>query len=51
MGLIHILSQFEVEKSSKTTVPLVYEPKSFVLQSKTGLHMRFKHIAGITEAA
>ncbi|EFA12857.1 cytochrome P450-like protein [Tribolium castaneum] len=49
LGLIHILSEFEVEKSSDTPVPLEFEPKSFVLASKVGLPMKFKKV--MTSAA
>nr|QLL22071.1 cytochrome P450 [Tribolium confusum] len=41
LGLIHILSEFEIEKTSETPVPLQFEPKSFVLASKIGLPMKF----------
>ncbi|RZC37339.1 p450 domain containing protein, partial [Asbolus verrucosus] len=34
LGLIHILSEFELEKSTDTPVQLTFEPRSFVLASK-----------------
>ncbi|RZC33077.1 p450 domain containing protein, partial [Asbolus verrucosus] len=34
LGLIHILSEFELEKSTNTPVQLTFEPRSFVLASK-----------------
>ncbi|KAG5884499.1 hypothetical protein JTB14_034563 [Gonioctena quinquepunctata] len=44
LGLVHVLSKFEVEKCSETPCRVEFEPKSFVLQSKIGLSMRFKDI-------
>ncbi|KAJ8951056.1 hypothetical protein NQ318_003752 [Aromia moschata] len=44
LGLAHILSQFIVEKTSYTPLTMEFEPKTFLLQSKTGLHMLFKEI-------
>ncbi|GJQ85724.1 Cyp6g1 [Trypoxylus dichotomus] len=41
VALVHILSQFEVECSSETPVPIQFEPKTFTLASKIGLPMRF----------
>ena len=42
LGLIHILSEFEVEKTHDTPEPLQFEAKSLVLASKVGLPMKFR---------
>ncbi|RZC41682.1 p450 domain containing protein [Asbolus verrucosus] len=42
LGLIHILSEFELERSPDTPVQVKFEPKSLVLASDVGLPMRFK---------
>ncbi|KAF2889677.1 hypothetical protein ILUMI_16496, partial [Ignelater luminosus] len=44
LGLAHILSTFEVERSRDTPVPLKYLTKGVVLASTIGLPMRFKKI-------
>jgi len=49
LGLAHVLSEFEIERSSDTPVPLEYETKSFLLFSKVGLPLKFKKI--ISDAA
>jgi cytochrome P450 family 6 len=49
LGLVHILSEFEIEKSTDTPVPLEFEPKSLVLASKVGLPMKFRK--SVTSAA
>ncbi|KAJ8951051.1 hypothetical protein NQ318_003747 [Aromia moschata] len=44
LGLVHIISQFILERTPDTPVPLEFEPKCFTLQSKVGLPMKFKEI-------
>lgn len=44
LGLVHILSDFEVERTKETPVPIKFNTKSFILQSVVGLPMRFKKI-------
>lgn len=43
-AIVYILSNFELEKCSKTPIPIEFEPKSFTLQSKVGLPMTFKRL-------
>ncbi|KAJ8957039.1 hypothetical protein NQ314_006616 [Rhamnusium bicolor] len=49
LGLVHILSEFEVERIPDTPVPMEFEPKSLLLQSKVGLPMRVKEYQPISE--
>ncbi|CAG9859382.1 unnamed protein product [Phyllotreta striolata] len=44
LGVISVLSKFEVEKCAQTPDPIEFEAKSLVLQSKVGLPMTFKLI-------
>ncbi|KAJ8951062.1 hypothetical protein NQ318_003760 [Aromia moschata] len=44
LGLVHILSQFKVEKSADTPISMEFEAKSLTLASKGGLPMKFKYI-------
>jgi hypothetical protein len=43
-GLCHILSSFEVEPCKETTVPIVYNPRSFLLQANREILLSFKKI-------
>jgi hypothetical protein len=43
-GLCHILSRFEVEPCKETTVPIVYNPRSFLLQANREILLSFKKI-------
>jgi len=49
LGLVHILSEYEIEKNADTPVPLVYETRTILLASKNGLPLKFKKL--ISEAA
>ncbi|XP_017773625.1 PREDICTED: cytochrome P450 6k1-like, partial [Nicrophorus vespilloides] len=40
LGIAHILSNFYVEANEETPVPIIYDSKSFVLQSTVGLPMK-----------
>ncbi|CAH0557246.1 unnamed protein product [Brassicogethes aeneus] len=42
VGLAKIISEYELIKIKETPVPLVYEQKSFILASKTGIPLKFK---------
>ncbi|XP_018561043.1 cytochrome P450 6k1-like [Anoplophora glabripennis] len=42
IGLSHILSEFVLERSPDTPVPVKFEPKSFILQSTVGLPLTFR---------
>ncbi|KAG5898054.1 hypothetical protein JTB14_001761 [Gonioctena quinquepunctata] len=42
LALIHILLNFEVEKCAATPVPVQFETKSFINQSRVGLPMRLR---------
>ncbi|XP_018561044.1 cytochrome P450 6k1-like isoform X1 [Anoplophora glabripennis] len=42
VGLSHILSEFVLERSPETPVPVKFEPKSFLLQSTVGLPLRYR---------
>ncbi|KAI4460637.1 cytochrome p450 [Holotrichia oblita] len=44
LALVHVLSRFEVECNNETPIPIDFEPKSFTLNSKIGLPMRFINI-------
>ncbi|CAG9858105.1 unnamed protein product [Phyllotreta striolata] len=44
LALISIIRNFEVTKCSKTPVPVVFEPKTFVLQSNVGLPIKFSKL-------
>lgn len=44
LGLLYTLMKFEVERCEQTPDPVIFEAKSFVLQSKVGLPMKFKYI-------
>ncbi|KAF2893764.1 hypothetical protein ILUMI_12409 [Ignelater luminosus] len=44
LGLARILSEYELERSLDTPVPLEYETKCLILASKVGLPMKFKKI-------
>ncbi|CAH1117887.1 unnamed protein product [Phaedon cochleariae] len=44
LALVHILSQFHVEKCTATPDPVVFDPKSVMLQSKVGLPMTLRLI-------
>ncbi|CAH1117888.1 unnamed protein product [Phaedon cochleariae] len=43
-ALAYIIEKYEVEKCATTPTPVVFAPKSLVLQSTVGLPMRFKRI-------
>ncbi|KAF2893763.1 hypothetical protein ILUMI_12408, partial [Ignelater luminosus] len=45
LGLARILSEYELETSLDTPVPLKFETKTFLLASKVGLPIKFKKIA------
>lgn len=45
VGLVHILSEFEVEKSEDTPIDLNLDPKGFLVTPVTGLHIKFKRLA------
>ncbi|KAJ8976489.1 hypothetical protein NQ317_008464 [Molorchus minor] len=42
VGLVHILSEFVVERTAPTPVPIEFAQKSFILQSKVGIPVKFK---------
>jgi cytochrome P450 family 6 len=44
IGLCHILSRFEVAPCKNTPVPIVFDPKSFVLQMKGGIQLLFNRM-------
>ncbi|KAJ8951055.1 hypothetical protein NQ318_003751 [Aromia moschata] len=44
LGLAYIISHFIIERTPDTPVPVEFQPKAFVLQSKVGLPMKFKEI-------
>ncbi|KAB0797624.1 hypothetical protein PPYR_08617 [Photinus pyralis] len=44
MGLVQLLSEFQVERSSDTPVPIKFETKTFLLASDIGLPMKFRKI-------
>ncbi|CAG9859383.1 unnamed protein product [Phyllotreta striolata] len=44
LGLISVLTKFEVERCRNTPDPVDFAPKSLVLQSKVGLPMTFKRL-------
>ncbi|KAF2879311.1 hypothetical protein ILUMI_26866 [Ignelater luminosus] len=44
LGLAHILSEFEIVKTTKTPVPMEYETKGFLIGSKRGLPIGFKEL-------
>jgi hypothetical protein len=43
-GMCHILSRFEVEPCKDTTVPIVFNPRSFLLQANREILLSFKNI-------
>lgn len=45
IGLVRILSNFEVAKSDDTPIPVPFDSKSFILQSTVGLPIKFRKIA------
>ncbi|CAH2004436.1 unnamed protein product, partial [Acanthoscelides obtectus] len=44
VGLIHILLNYEVQKTDNSPQVMEFSPKSFLLHSKVGLPMRFKKL-------
>ncbi|CAH1104820.1 unnamed protein product [Psylliodes chrysocephalus] len=44
LGIISVLTKFEVERCAQTPDPVIFEAKSLVLQSTVGLPMVFKYI-------
>nr|QZM07477.1 cytochrome P450 monooxygenase CYP345BA3 [Lasioderma serricorne] len=44
IGLVQILSKFEVLKNDKLKTPLQFEPRSFVLGVKGGIPLKFKKL-------
>lgn len=49
LGLVHILSNFELTKSANTPVPIKYGTKTFLLSSEIGLPIKvnkFVSVAG-----
>lgn len=44
LGIISVLTKFEVERCAQTPDPVIFEAKSLVLQSTVGLPMTFKYI-------
>ncbi|XP_060534367.1 uncharacterized protein LOC132706820 [Cylas formicarius] len=46
LGAINILKGFNVEKTNDTPVPLVFEPKSLLLQSTVGIPVRISPLVG-----
>ncbi|KAF2879304.1 hypothetical protein ILUMI_26859 [Ignelater luminosus] len=47
IGLTRILSNYELERSENTPVPIEFETKCFLLVSKVGLPIKFKKIANL----
>jgi hypothetical protein len=43
-GLCYILSRFEVAPCKETTVPVAFEPKSFLLQMQGEIQLTFKRM-------
>ncbi|KAK5646918.1 hypothetical protein RI129_005382 [Pyrocoelia pectoralis] len=43
-GLVQLLSEFEIERSADTPVPIKFETKTFLLASDVGLPLKFKKI-------
>jgi cytochrome P450 family 6 len=43
-GLIHVLSSYEVAPCKDTPVPIVYDPKSFLLLTQGKMPLSFKRI-------
>ncbi|CAG9858106.1 unnamed protein product [Phyllotreta striolata] len=41
LALVSIITNFEVTKCSKTPVPVVFEPRSFLTQSNVGIPIKF----------
>lgn len=44
-GLAHILSRYEVTPCKDTPVPLLFDPKSFLVQPIADIHLGFKNIS------
>ncbi|CAH1108303.1 unnamed protein product [Psylliodes chrysocephalus] len=44
LALTSILTNFEVTKCSETPVPIIFEPKSFLLLSNVGVPLQFKKL-------
>nr|WCC58058.1 cytochrome P450 [Pharsalia antennata] len=44
IGLTHILSEFVIERTSETPVPVKFAARSFLLQSDVGLPMKFTKV-------
>ncbi|XP_067006627.2 cytochrome P450 6k1 [Anabrus simplex] len=44
VGLVHLLSRFEVSPVKNTPIPMQLDRKSFTLTAKGGLHLGFKRI-------
>ncbi|XP_037945101.1 probable cytochrome P450 6t3 [Teleopsis dalmanni] len=42
LGLVHIFKSFTVEICEKTTSKIKFDPKSFMLQSKGGIYLKFR---------
>lgn len=41
LGLIHILKKYTVKICSRTVPEIIFDPKSFMLQSKGGIFLNF----------
>ncbi|KAF2889740.1 hypothetical protein ILUMI_16433, partial [Ignelater luminosus] len=44
IGLVRILSEFEVKRSADTPVPIEFETKCLLVASKVGLPMKFSRV-------
>ena len=40
VGLISLLSSYEVQVSEKTPIPLVFDPKAFILSPKGEIYLK-----------
>lgn len=42
VGLISILSRYNVRVSKQTPIPLTIDPRTFILSPKGGMHLKFE---------
>jgi Cytochrome P450. len=43
VGLVNLLSRYEFNVCSKTTIPMVKDPKQFITTSKEGIWLQIRH--------
>jgi cytochrome P450 family 6 len=50
VGLISLLSKYQFNVSRKTPIPLVYDPKVFILAARDGMWLQIKKRAKLSAA-